>query len=142
MRLLLLVKFPVKLIVLPPKLSVLPVPTDRFPAIFHVTVNEVGEIGKVMEQVPAPLVPNERLPLTVHIKVPVGGPNVQDPEVLSKDRLPYVLPEKEEGGEMVLEPRRITVLAASSVAWPIGVAKELAVLWMYVPPAPTDHVPV
>ena len=127
MRLLLFVRFPVKLMVLPPKMSVLPVPTDRFPAIFQVTVNV---FGKVMEQVPAPLVPNERLPLTVQIKVPVGGPKVQVPDVLSKDRLPKVLPEKEEGGARVLEPRRITVLAASSVARAIGVAKELAVLWI------------
>jgi hypothetical protein len=61
---------------------------------------------------------------------PVMVAGVQVPEVLSKIKWPKVRPEKETAVASVLLPRKITVLVASNVATPNGVAADDAVLCM------------
>ncbi|MFL6209513.1 MAG: hypothetical protein ACJ74W_11720 [Pyrinomonadaceae bacterium] len=116
--------FPLRVTALAPRVRVLPVPVLSAPPITMFPVYPVV----LYETVPAPLVPIEKLPLTVNAVEPDVVVSVNAPDVLSRLRLPKVRPATDIAGVRVELPRKIILLAGSNVATPSGVAALEAVL--------------
>ena len=113
-------RLPVKVIGMAAKDSVLPLPIDKSPVIIQGDVI-VAELTVNTTPDPPPLVPIDMLPFIVDCPVLVDGTDiVQVPEVLSKVRLPNVLPDQTTDGETVEEPRQTNVLFASKSCWVFG----------------------
>jgi hypothetical protein len=120
----LFVRSPLKVTLLAPSVRVLPVPVASVLAIIMFPVKPVV----LYETVPAPVVPTEKLPLTVNALAPALVVSVNAPDVLSRLRFPNVRPDADIAGVRVELPRKIILLAGSKVATPRGVAALEVVL--------------
>ena len=87
-----------------------------FPAILNDDAPTV--VKPLLKVTPDPIV---KSPSTWQTDVPVAALNTYEPDVLSKRRLPYILPDSVTAGVRVELPRKIIVLAGSKVATPMGV---------------------